>query len=201
MKMDFDFSTIVYTLAVIAYTLYSWTKKDGRKRKKMPDSGSDGQSGLPNPQPTGKDAEPQLPGWLRDLLDENSDAQRTSDRPGPMTPPAPAPPARTQQRKASNSTTVRHRDSQEVLPGSVSSLEYAGPEIKSLEDVLSSYEAVGTVPKTLSNQTASGKSSLASPDSGSDSESSEYLQFQDLRRAIIWSEILKPHPEQLSNLH
>jgi hypothetical protein len=112
-----------------------------------------------------------------------------------------ASPARTQQRKASNSTTVRHRDSQEVLPGSVSSLEYAGPEIKSLEDVLSSYEAVGTVPKTLSNQTASGKSSLASPDSGSDSESSEYLQFQDLRRAIIWSEILKPHPEQLSNLH
>jgi len=218
MKMDFDFSTIVYTLAVIAYTIYSWTKKDGPKGNKLPKPASDEGSGVPKPQGSGRDAEPRLPDWLRDLLDENSDAQQSPDGSGPMAQPAPAPvnpvpppsfntnersasAAETRQRRSPSPSPVRHRDSQEVLQTDYGSLEVLRPEIKSLEDAVSPYEVVGHKAVSPAIQTADGKVPQALADSGSTSESSGYLQFQDLRRAIIWSEILKPHPEQASNLH
>jgi len=216
--MDFDFSTIFYIAAAVFYSIYSWMSKKDLNEKKLPKQASGEQSELPKPQSSGKDAESGLPGWLRDLLDENYEGQQTPGQSKPAAQPTqasvkPEPesfsnrngrfvsaPA-TQRRKASSDAYVRHRDSQEALQSDAVSLEYVGPENRSLEEVVSPYDAFSQRSGTNPVETEAAKANFKATDSGLTSESAGYLQSQDLRRAIIWSEILKPHPEQATHLH
>jgi|GEM_PF-2513573 len=209
MKMDFNFSSVVYTLAMVAYVLYSWTKKGKEKEKKKSKSRSEHRSETPPEKPAYKEPDEQLPDWLRELLDEDVPADETNGKQKPVAQPTPVAakpmlqPVVKSAGRPSSQPVVRHRDSQEVLETDRSSLEYIGNETRSLEEGKSPYEIFNESRTTNpAQQNASGTQSQSAPATRSVGEMTEapgYWQHSDLRRAIIWSEILKPHPEQKSH--
>lgn len=143
LKMDFDFPSSIYTIAVVAYTIYSWTKK----RKKNEDEDASGKQQQEQPKPEAQ---------YKPILGES-----IPESPGPTFQPQTSGKGRPR-----SQTATRHRDSQEALVPEHRSLEHTSQKNRSLEEINSPSDAIG------------------------------FLPHADLRRAIIWSEILKPHPEQ-----
>jgi len=153
MKMDFDFPSSVYTIAVVAYTIYSWTKK----RKKNEDEDASGKQQQEQPKPEAQ---------YKPILGESI----------PESPRPTFQPQTSGKGRPRSQTTTRHRDSQEALVPEHRSLEHTSQKNRSLE------------------HTSQKNRSLEEINSPSDAIG--FLPHADLRRAIIWSEILKPHPEQ-----
>ncbi len=209
MNMDFDFPTSVYTLAVVAYTIYSWTKKGNKSKGKRSETSVDQMPEAPTSKPMNKETEPQLPDWLKELIDESTtsnprpDSVRPVDENKPMTNPTAADPVRqapehyySRKNRTKTQPVARHRDSQETLESDRSSLEKIDQELNSLEEIESAYKVNrgGTNPSPSQNKMGKTDNTKSHPNAAD--EPSEFLPKADLRKAIIWSEILKPHPEQ-----
>lgn len=207
--MDFDFPSSFYTLAIVAYTIYSWMNKNKKGENQKPYTPVEQETETVSPKPAGNDTGSQLPDWLKELLDEKSVGEQQPNQPPAANQPRPVviqnspEPVRTtpshhNSRKIhpASRPDVRHRDSQESPVTNHTSLEYVGLENNSLEEINSSYMALahepGSKPVPSENHFADSSESMRQLNS----EASGYLLNADLRRAFIWSEILKPHPEQ-----
>ena len=209
MRLDFDFPSSVYTLAVVAYTIYSWTKKGKKSKGRRSETSVEQKPKAPTPKPMNKETEPQLPDWLKELIDERTtsnprpDSVRPLDENKPMTNPTAADPVRqapehyySRKNRAKTQPIARHRESQESLESDRSSLEKIDHESYSLEEINSVYMAPrgGEAPSQVQNKIGQSDHTKSHPNAAN--EPIELLPNTDLRRAIIWSEILKPHPEQ-----
>lgn len=178
-----DAPTLVYLLAVVAYSIYNWWKKSNKDSKKPQNSAP-------------KTEKPEVPEWMKEIFgDVMGEENQPKPTPTPVPAPAPQPVAETSPRKEAPLTT------REPLSKTLDAKPLAKPVNKPTTKPVvvdsRSLETLDSLEDVYATKTthAENRTEMAVQDGQIKPESNDFLpeNANDWRRAIILQTVLERH--------
>lgn len=180
-----DFPTLVYLLALGAYSLFTWWKKN--------------KAGKNAQKPAQGEAKPEVPEWMKEIFGEAFDEPTPKPTPRPIVEAAPAPSAKASTAKRPTDNSSRQIETETIAkynaPAKVEKLEVEDtkPDLMALyaKRKATTYDMPGDV--AASSIDADGVSAY---EIGGKTTSNDAYEEIDWRKAIILAEVLQPYGER-----